>query len=155
MRAECPLARNEAPKGLWQSVFPPKTKTRPRETVAFWRGRFAEILRISALALISAISAKKDERTDSHDQSADWSRNDGGFQHFATRPFLPFRWNKRQLNPSKPESVWARYSASSGMQSGREGDARPLELTSALCLTAHAQPVFSGDAREISVTSGR
>ena len=45
---------------------PHKTKTRPREAVAFWKGRFAEILRVLALALISAISADKDERSDSH-----------------------------------------------------------------------------------------
>ena len=61
-----PLARNEAPKGLWQSVFPYNTKTRRKEAVAFWRGRFVEILRVSALALIPAISANKDERTDYH-----------------------------------------------------------------------------------------
>ena len=46
--------------------FPPrKAKTRPREAAALWRGRFAENLRVLALALIPAVSANRDERTDS------------------------------------------------------------------------------------------
>jgi hypothetical protein len=40
----------EAPKGLWQSVFPfHTTKTRPSEAVTFWNGRFAGILQVLPL----------------------------------------------------------------------------------------------------------
>ena len=78
-RACCKTSRFrhcEAPKGLWQSVSL-QSQNATQETVTFWRGRFAEILRVLALALIPAISVNKDERTDSHDRSSDWSLNDG------------------------------------------------------------------------------